>query len=163
MEQVRCVGYGSGAVSKVDPSEFLEAQPIGKALWLAVSGRSMFPLFRGGDSLRVLRCEPSALARGDIAVARRSDGVLVAHLVRATRPFSTTTFLGRTDDDAGVPLGRAIAVRRGVVTLPIPPGGTALLWLLHLGASAAYRNAHARAAAKGLRAALSRIRLGTKP
>ena len=150
-------------MSEAHPGEFLEAQPIGKTLWLTIVGRSMAPLLRSGDALRVLRCELSALAPGDIAIARRADGALIAHLVRATRPFSTTTFLCRTDDDAGVVLGKAVAMRRGTLKLPIPRGARALLWLLHLGGSAAYRNPRARAAAKGLLAALSRTRRVSKP
>ena len=136
---------------------------MGKALWLNIVGRSMSPLLHSGDAVRVLRCEPAALAPGDIAVARRADGMLVAHLVRSLRPFSTTPFLGRTDDDAGAVLGKAIAVRRGTLKVPIPRGARTLLWLLHLGGSAAYRNPRARAAAKGLIAALSRTRRVSKP
>lgn len=138
-----------------DPGEFLEKQPLGKALWLHAVGRSMFPILRSGDALQVLRCEVSALAKGDIAVAQRSDGALIAHLVRATRPFSTTSFLGLADEDAGVFLGKAIAVRRGTTRLAIPRGGRWALWLLHLGAAAAYRSPRARAAGRRLRDAVS--------
>jgi mycothiol synthase len=128
---------------------------MGKTLWLHAVGRSMFPILRSGDALQVLRCEVSALAKGDIAVARRSDGALIAHLVRATKPFSTTTFLGRGDDDAGGFLGKAIAVRRGARKLALPRGARVLLWLLHLGAAAAYRSPRARAVGRQLRDAVS--------
>jgi L-amino acid N-acyltransferase YncA len=101
-----------------DLTALIEATPPGRQLWLRGAGRSLYPLLRSGDSVRVLRCEPEALARGDVALVRVGRR-LIAHVVLSTRPVVTASLLGRKDPE-GVPLGRITALRRGPLILPLP-------------------------------------------
>jgi hypothetical protein len=108
----------------------LKAQPEGKVMWVAIRGSSMRPILTGGESLKVRRCSPDALKIGDIAVMLRADGALVSHLVVATDPFRTESFIGTPDAPGLEVLARAIAVRRGKVVVPLPrPARFALLGL----------------------------------
>ena len=118
---------------------------------MPVRGRGMAPLLRSGDELRLERCATDGLAPGDIALSRRADGVLVAHLVRSTRPLSTAAFLGGVNGPGLTLEGRASAVRRGGRELPVPRSGRLLLWLAHLAASSAYGSPLARRAARKAR------------
>jgi RimJ/RimL family protein N-acetyltransferase len=102
----------------VDLAELVEATPIGHQLWLRGAGRSLYPLLRSGDSVRVLRCAPEKLARGDVALIRVGRK-LVAHVVIAKEPVVTASLLGGKDP-SGVPLGRITALRRGPWVLPLP-------------------------------------------
>jgi len=101
-----------------DLTALIEATPVGQQLWLRGAGRSLYPLLRSGDSVRVLRCEPEALARGDVALVRVGRR-LIAHVVLSTGPVVTASLLGRKDPE-GVPLGRITALRRGPLVLPLP-------------------------------------------
>lgn len=96
----------------------VEATPLGRQLWLRGAGRSLYPLLRSGDSVRVLRCAPVALARGDVALVKVGSQ-LVAHVVTSTRPLVTAPLLGGKDP-SGVVLGRITALRRGPWLLPLP-------------------------------------------
>ncbi len=100
--------------------EILKAQPEGKVMWISVRGRSMRPVLTGGESLKVKRCSASAVKRGEIAVMLRADGVLISHLVVGTGPVRTESFDGKPDADGLEVLGRAIAVRRGALVMPLP-------------------------------------------
>ena len=63
------------------PRALLEAVHAPDApAWLRGAGRSLYPLLRSGDSVRVLRCAPEELARGDVALVRMGRQ-LVAHVV----------------------------------------------------------------------------------
>ncbi len=94
-------------------AQVLKASPEGATVWLAVRGRSMAPLLRSGDKLKIYRCGQRSLEKGDIAILLRSDGMLVAHLVTCPEPLQTSTYWGEADVLPAEPLGRAIAVRRG--------------------------------------------------
>ncbi|MBN1205778.1 MAG: GNAT family N-acetyltransferase [Myxococcaceae bacterium] len=101
-----------------DLVDLVEATPTGRQLWLRGAGRSLYPLLRSGDSVRVLRCAPEALARGDVALVRVGRQ-LIAHVVLSARPLVTASLLGGKDP-VGVPLGRITALRRGAWILPLP-------------------------------------------
>jgi RimJ/RimL family protein N-acetyltransferase len=101
-----------------DLAALVEATPAGRQIWLRGAGRSLYPLLRSGDSVRVLRCAPEGLARGDMALVRVGRR-LVAHVVVSTEPLTTASLLGGRDP-AGVALGRITALRRGSLLLPLP-------------------------------------------
>lgn len=102
----------------VDLLELIEATPPGQQLWVRGAGRSLYPLLRSGDSVRVLRCAPEELARGDVALVRVGRKLL-AHVVISDSPVQTAPLLGGKDP-TGVPLGRVTALRRGAWILPLP-------------------------------------------
>jgi mycothiol synthase len=129
--------------------ELLERLPRGSTLWIAGLGRSLSPLLRSGDGLKVLRCAPDEVRPGDLAVVRR-DGGLTAHLVDSVSPLSTSSLLGRRDPAGGQLLGRVIAVRARGVVLPLTPGSRPLLRVLHRGLAAAWSVAPVRSAVRGL-------------
>ncbi|MCP3144282.1 GNAT family N-acetyltransferase [Pyxidicoccus xibeiensis] len=108
--------------------DVLESLPPGQRLWVRGAGRSLYPLLRSGDSVRVLRCGPGQLARGDVALMRRGRQ-LVAHVVVSTRPWRTAALLGSEDPPGGVTLGRVVAVRRGQWVLPLPRPFRPALWV----------------------------------
>jgi hypothetical protein len=99
--------------------EVLRRLPEGARLWVRGLGRSMWPLLRSGDAVQVLRCGAEAVAPGDLAVLRRADGGLTAHLVTATSPVRTASLLGREDPSAEL-LGRVIRVRTRGREWPVP-------------------------------------------
>lgn len=134
-------------------AEILEGRPVGAAMWIRVLGTSMSPLLRSGDALQVIRCGEPALARGDIAILRRSDGALVAHLVTSTGPLRTATFSGVPDTVPMRVLGRASAVRRGTHAVPLPSAARWPLWGTHRLLCWARGSEPVRAAARGLRSA----------
>jgi mycothiol synthase len=101
-----------------DIVELVEATPPGQQLWVRGAGRSLYPLLRSGDSVRVLRCAPEELARGDVALVKVGRK-LVAHVVISSPPVVTAPLLGGKDP-MGVPLGRVTALRRGAWVLPLP-------------------------------------------
>jgi mycothiol synthase len=106
--------------------EVLRRLPEGATLWVRGLGRSMWPLLRSGDSVQVLRCGEEAVAPGDLAVLRRADGGLVAHLVTAASPVRTASLLGREDPSAEL-LGRVIRVRTRGREWPLPERARPLL------------------------------------
>ncbi|KFE63004.1 GNAT family N-acetyltransferase [Hyalangium minutum] len=101
-----------------DLLDLIEATPPGQELWVRGAGRSLYPLLRSGDSVRVLRCAPAELARGDVALVRVGRKLL-AHVVISASPFLTAPLLGGKDP-VGEPLGRVTALRRGGLLLPLP-------------------------------------------
>ncbi|MFP2909123.1 N-acetyltransferase, partial [Pyxidicoccus sp. 3LFB2] len=72
--------------------DVLEALPPGQRLWVHGAGQGLYPLLRRGDAVRVLRCGPGTLARGDVALMRQGRK-LVAHVVVSTRPWLTASLL----------------------------------------------------------------------
>jgi|GEM_PF-2115944 len=98
----------------------LKGQPEGKVMWISVRGRSMRPVLTGGESLKVMRCREGAMKPGEIAVMLRTDGALISHLVVGTAPVRTESFDGKPDAEGLEVLGRAIAVRRGALVMPLP-------------------------------------------
>jgi len=103
-----------------DLTALIEATPVGQQLWLRGAGRSLYPLLRSGDSVRVLRCEPEALARGDVALVRVGRR-LIAHVVLSTGPVVTASLLGRT----GVVVNPALAGEVGRAS--VDDGGAGLV------------------------------------
>ncbi len=99
-------------------AQMLARQPLGASMWIRGAGRSMSPLLEGGDSVRVVRCEPGALRRGDLAALQTRDGGLAVHVVTRTAPIETASFLG-TPDAPGEVLGKVVAVRRGGTVVPL--------------------------------------------
>ena len=85
-------------------------------MWLRASGKSLWPLLREGDSLRVERVEPAALRLGEVAVVKLPGGVLAAHLVASLEPLQTSSSVGVLDPQPVEALGRVTGFRRaGVV------------------------------------------------
>ncbi|QSQ23618.1 GNAT family N-acetyltransferase [Pyxidicoccus parkwayensis] len=106
----------------------LEALPPGQRLWVHGVGACLAPLLRGGDAVRVLRCGPGALERGDVALLRQGRK-LVAQVVVSTRPWRTAPLLGGADAPGGVTLGRVVAVKRGRWVVPLPRPFRPALWM----------------------------------
>jgi mycothiol synthase len=117
--------------------DVLEALPPGHRLWVRGVGRSLYPLLRGGDSVRVLRCGPGAMARGDVALVRQGRR-LVAHVVVSKEPWGTAPLVGGLDVPGGVTLGRVVAVRRGAWVVPLPRPFRPALWMTQQALSAAW-------------------------
>jgi hypothetical protein len=90
----------------------LRALPEGGVLWLEASGRSLWPLLRDGDSLRVERVQAQALRLGDVAVVKLPSGVLAAHLVCGLNPLQTMSTAGVRDHGPMEGLARVTAFRR---------------------------------------------------
>lgn len=105
----------------------LEALAPGQVMWMSSSGKSLWPVILGGDSLRVLRCDEADLEEGDVAVVEADSGALVAHVVVQRRPVRTASSNGRVDPPPRAVLGRVTAVRRGAVTVPLPRASRRLL------------------------------------
>lgn len=123
--------------------EVLESLPPGQRLWVRGAGRSLYPLLRSGDSVRVQRCGPEALALGDVALVRHGRQ-LVAHVVVSTRPWRTAALLGGVDPEDGVTLGRVVAVRRGRWVLPLPRPFSPALWMAQRTLSTAWARPQTR-------------------
>ncbi|WP_224364287.1 GNAT family N-acetyltransferase [Hyalangium versicolor] len=132
-----------------DLASLVEGTPPGKQLWLRGAGRSLYPLLRSGDSVRVLRCAPEELVRGDVALLRVGRK-LVAHVVVSTQPVVTASLLGK-QDPVGVPLGRVTALRRGAWLLPLPRLASPSLFLGHRLLARLWTRPQARAAFRQLR------------
>lgn len=112
-------------------AQVLKASPEGATVWLSVRGRSMAPLLRSGDRLKVYRCGANNLERGDIAILLREDGSLVAHLVTQPVPLQTSTYWGEPDVIPAEAIGRAVAVRRGRTLWKIGAVTRRSIWLGH--------------------------------
>ncbi|MBU8896136.1 GNAT family N-acetyltransferase [Corallococcus sp. M34] len=123
--------------------DLLDTLPHGHRLWVRGAGRSLYPLLRSGDAVRVQRCGMESLAPGDVALVRRGRQ-LTAHVVCSTEPWTTASLLGNLDPPGGEPLGRVVAVRRGRVVLPLPRPSRPALWLAHRGLSAIWARPRAR-------------------
>ena len=128
----------------------LEALPPGQRLWVHGAGRSLYPLLRGGDSVRVLRCGPGSMARGDVALVRLGRQ-LVAHMVVSTRPWLTASLVGGVDPPGGVTLGRVVAVRRGQLVLPLPRPLRPAMWAARQALAAAWARPGSRLAYRRVR------------
>src|SRR4051794_32928973 len=137
-------------------AEFVASLPVGRRVWLRGLGRSMSPVLRSGDSLRVERCLPSTLRRGEIAVLRSTGDRLIAHLVIGTSPLRSSTFLGLEDPDGAEVLGRVIAVRRDKRRIRLFAESPSVLWWLHRVTAAAEANRSIRRV-RGWVGALSRF------
>jgi GNAT superfamily N-acetyltransferase len=137
--------------AELNDAQALERQPVGGSVTLRVLGACMYPLFRSGDSVTVRRCEECEVARGDIAVVKDRHGRFMAHLVVATRPVRTATFLGREDHGELVLLGRVTAIRRSPAVFPLPTIARPLVWLFHWLAMRLRQGSTSRSAVRYLR------------
>lgn len=108
----------------------LRGLPEGGVMWLRAAGRSLWPLLREGDSLRVVRvARAEALRPGDVAVVKLPSGILAAHLVVSSAPLQTVSTAGVLDPQPLEPLGRVTGFRRAGLVLPWPRGlRVALRW-----------------------------------
>ena len=109
----------------------------GGSLWIQVTGISMNPLLREGDGVLL-----TALARparpGDVLFLDASGQPLLHRVHRLTNGMIVTRGDAARTDDVPVPpsacVARALAVRRGSVTVALAPtvrlGIKPLLWLL---------------------------------
>jgi mycothiol synthase len=131
--------------------ELLRALPPGGVLWLRAGGKSLWPLLRDGDSLRVERCTEADLAPGDVAVVAFPDGRLVAHLVETVAPLRTASSVGVRDPLPLEALGRVTGFRRAGRTWPWPRDLRRLLWLAPTTARLAKALPGARALVRRLR------------
>ncbi|WP_140794912.1 GNAT family N-acetyltransferase [Myxococcus xanthus] len=129
--------------------DVLEALPPGHRLWVRGAGRSLFPLLRAGDSVRVMRCGPGSLATGDVALMRQGRE-LVAHVVVSTQPWRTASLLGPQDAPGGVTLGRVVAIRRGRWVVPLPRPLRPALRLAQQAASTAWAWPRTRIVSRGV-------------
>lgn len=110
--------------------ELLRALPPGGIIWLRAGGKSLWPLLRDGDSLRVERCGEADLSPGDVAVVAFPDGRLVAHLVVQRAPLRTASSVGMLDPLPVEALGRVTAFKRAGRVWPWPRRlNLALRWL----------------------------------
>ena len=104
------------------PEGILEEWPGGRALWMPVRGRSMFPVLRSGQALKIVACGANDVAIGDIAVGRLPGGVVAAHLIVQVEPARMSSFAGRLDPPETRIFGKAIAIRtRSGRVIPITP------------------------------------------
>lgn len=102
----------------------------GAVMWLRASGKSLWPLLRDGDSLRVERTDAQSLELGEVAVVKLPSGVLAAHLVISLTPLQTASSVGVLDPLPLEALGRVVGFRRDGVVYPWPEAGRLLLrWL----------------------------------
>ena len=100
-------------------------------MWIRGLGRSMRPLLNSGDSLLVRRCSNLEVLRGDLVLTRRSDGSPALHLAVAIQPLKTSSFLGHSDPESGLLLGRVQAVKRRARTFAFNSATRKLVWYLH--------------------------------
>lgn len=98
----------------------LEDLSPGQAMWLKTGGNSLWPIVFSGDVLRVERCGPEDVRKGDVAVVENRHGQLIAHLVVETSPVRTASSNGTLDEPPKQVLGRVTAFRRGQVVVPLP-------------------------------------------
>lgn len=108
----------------------LRALPTGGVMWLPARGKSLWPLLRDGDALRVVRLDEGALALGDVAVVKLPGDVLVAHVVATLNPLRTASSVGVIDPAPLEVLARVTGFRRNGVTHDWPQFASSVLrWL----------------------------------
>jgi hypothetical protein len=125
--------------------------PPGAVMWLRAAGKSLWPLLRDGDSLRVQRVSEVELRRGDVAVVKLPTGVLAAHLVASRAPLVTCSSVGVLDPLPVEALGRVTGFRRDGVERDWPALSRVLLRWVPDAARAARRLPLARALVRLLR------------
>jgi signal peptidase I len=92
----------------------------GKQITLRVSGKSMHPLIRHGDSIRIVKCAPGLLAIGDI-ITFKKKGIYFTHRVLwKTKKGNRITLITKGDNEINTDspvspnhiLGKAVAIGR---------------------------------------------------
>lgn len=131
--------------------QLLRGLPPGGVMWLKAAGKSLWPLLRDGDSLRVERVTESQLRAGDVAVVKLPGGVLAAHLVVQLAPLQTASTTGILDALPVEALGRVTGFRRGARTFDWPAQSRLVLQYWPLAARALKRVPLARSVVRLLR------------
>jgi L-amino acid N-acyltransferase YncA len=98
-----------------DPIDWLRSAPPGTRAVIPVQGHSFAPVARAGDSVKVERCGPGDVRRGDLVVVRRGDHWTAA-LVTDAFPLRTALLRGSPAPETGEVRARVVAVRRGRIT-----------------------------------------------
>ncbi|WP_434299269.1 GNAT family N-acetyltransferase [Corallococcus exiguus] len=140
----------SGGVSTAELADLLAALPFGHRLWVRGMGRCLYPLLRSGDAVRLLRCGPERLARGDVALVRHGPR-LAAQVVLSTEPWVTESLLGGTDVAGGELVGRIVALKRGRWVMRLPRPTRPALFLLQRTLSGVWTQPASRAVFRHLR------------
>ena len=88
-------------------------RPAGSQLWVAIAGRSLYPLARGGDRLLVTRCAPTMLRPGEVVVGANADGALLPRarlrsLRRGPRASSGSSMSHRSSCSVTPPCSSAV-------------------------------------------------------
>lgn len=105
----------------------LEQLGNGKTITLRVSGKSMLPLIKQGDYIRIEKCAPGALAIGDI-ITFKKDGIYFTHRVLwILKKGNGIRLITKGDNEIDVdPLvssnhivGKAVAIKRTNRTLDL--------------------------------------------
>lgn len=98
---------------------------IGREVGLRVSGKSMYPLVRQGDSIRLEKCTAGALAIGDVITFKKDDNYFTHRLIWTTKWADGIRLITKGDNeittDPPVPpasvLGKVASIQRGNRTL----------------------------------------------
>lgn len=103
----------------------LEELLNGKEIGLRVSGKSMHPLIKHGDSIRIEKCAPGALAIGDI-ITFNKKGIYFTHRVLwRTKKGNRIGLITKGDNEINIDppvsanhiLGKVVAIGRANRTL----------------------------------------------
>ncbi len=124
----------------------IETLAPGRVMWIQVRGRSLSPLLRGGEMLKVERCTAAQLSLGDLAVRLRADGILVCHLVTSTSPLRTESTQGLGDPPDAQVLARVLAVKRDGREVALARWLKPALWAFQRAWSAGVKSPLSRAA-----------------
>ena len=103
----------------------LEELLNGKEVGLRVSGRSMHPLIRQGDSIRLEKCTAGALAIGDIITFKKDGNYFTHRLVWTTKRSNGIRLITKGDNEINTDppvspvsvLGKVASIQRGDRTL----------------------------------------------
>lgn len=122
----------------------LEELLNGKEVGLRVSGKSMHPLIRQGDSIRLEKCTAGALAIGDIITFKMDGNYFTHRLLWATKRANGIRLITKGDNEINtdppvLPLsviGKVAFIERGNRTLrlntPFWRSINRLLWVISL-------------------------------
>jgi signal peptidase I len=97
----------------------------GKGVALRVSGNSMYPLIRQGDSIRLEKCTAGTLAIGDIITFKKDGNYFTHRLVWTTKRANGIRLITKGDNEINTDspvspnhiVGKAVAIKRANRTL----------------------------------------------
>jgi signal peptidase I len=103
----------------------LEELHNGKQMGLRVSGRSMHPLMRQGDSIRLEKCTARALAIGDIITFKKDGNYFTHRLLWTTKRGNGIRLITKGDNEINTDppvspvsvIGKVTSIQRGNRTL----------------------------------------------
>lgn len=103
----------------------LEELLNGKEVGLRVSGKSMYPLIRQGDSIRLEKCTAGTLAIGDIITFKKDGNYFTHRLLRTTKRSNGIRLITKGDNEINSDppvspvsiLGKVASIQRGNRTL----------------------------------------------